>query len=239
LKIGVITNARAAGQRSMIGYGELVLEAARATGAEVFEWRGVSLGSGSERARRGQAKLVGQIERFVLTPLALAGRRANITHVIDPGNAIYLDATRQDASIVTVHDVIPYLCLRGELSGFRPSTTGRWLMRRILQRLRRVDRIVCVSEATRRDLLRIANIDPARVCVIHNAVFHRIEAVPPRICLRLRAELGLPKDAPVLLHIGRNFYKNRAIVVQAFARLRARRPDAHLLLVGALTPDLE
>jgi glycosyltransferase involved in cell wall biosynthesis len=48
-----------------------------------------------------------------------------------------------------------------------------------------------------------------------------------------RARLGLPPDALVVGHVGRFApMKNHAVLVDVFARVRDRRPDARLLLVG-------
>lgn len=239
--VAVITNARSHKQQSMLGYGELVLEAARSISGATLELPVASSLSAivSRFSNRGRlAKLIRNIERFGLTPLLFAGRRADIVHVIDPGNVPYLDVIRHRASVVTVHDLIPYLCQAGRLEGFRPTATGRWLMRRILSRLRRVDRIVCVSEATRRDLLELSDVEPGRVVTIPNAVFQPMGPATPEACRAVRQELGLPPDAPLVLHVGRNFYKNRRIVLEVFARIHAERSEARLLLVGALPPEL-
>jgi glycosyltransferase involved in cell wall biosynthesis len=49
----------------------------------------------------------------------------------------------------------------------------------------------------------------------------------------LRAALAIPPDAPVVLSVGRvTPEKNPALLLRAFARLVARRPDARLVLVG-------
>lgn len=238
-ELAVLTNARAAGQRSMIGYGELVLEAARRAGRRVAEWRAVSSCQQGLAAldRRGRGDLGGRLDRFALSPLALAGRRASIAHVVDPGNAIYLDVVRTRRAAVTVHDMIPYRAEAGELDGFRPSRTGRALMRAIRARLARVDRVVCVSEATRRDLLRFSDVDPGRAVVVPNAIFQPLAPPSAADRRRLRRALNLPPDAAVVLHLGRNFYKNHAAVFDIFARLlRTRRP---LVLVMVAPPSPE
>ena len=235
--IAILTNARAADQRSMIGYGELVLEAARATGARVVEWRGASAFARLPLGGRWR-KLALNLDRFIITPLMLAGRRADIVHVVDPGNCVYLPLTRHRRSIITVHDLIPYLAAAGRLEGFRPTLTGRWLMRAILHRLARADRIVSVSQATRADLLALTAAAPDRVVVIPNAVFQPMAPASADACQSLRHRLGLPPGAPFVLHVGRNFYKNRGAVLEAVAQLRARRPEVHLVLVGALEPPL-
>ena len=244
--IAIVTNARAAGQYSMLGYGALLLEAARRLDAGAVALTPTSAVSDRMPAvlAAGRiARLVLDVERFILTPpllcfKALAGRAARIVHVVDPGNAVYLSVIRHAVSVVTVHDVIPYLCLAGRLTGFRPSPTGRWLMRRIVARLARVDRIVCISQCTRRDLLELMQLDPARVVTIPNAVFQPMAPAAPEDCAALRAMLGLPADAPLVMHVGHSFYKNRTAVLEVLARIRSARGDVHLVLVGALEPEL-
>jgi glycosyltransferase involved in cell wall biosynthesis len=238
--IAVVTNARAAGQRSMLGYGKLLLEAARSVDSGAVRLCATSRLTDRMPAWVAESpigKRVRDIERYILTPASLVGSSAGICHVADPGNANYLAVIRYRTSIVTVHDVIPYLCLAGRLPGFRPSHAGRWLMRRILARLGKADRIVCVSERTRRDLLDLTGLDPARVLTIPNTVFQPMAPAPPEDCAALRAELGLPADAPIVLHVGQAFYKNRKAVLEVFARIRAVRSDARLVLVGGAAAD--
>lgn len=240
--LAILTNARAADQRSMIGYGELLLEAARGSGYNVTEFRGTSLLSRLLSGRVGGrpiAKFLGNLDRFGATPLALAGRRAALVHVVDPGNVLYLDVIRHRASIVTVHDVIPYLCADGRLGGFRPTLSGRRLMAGILSRLKRVDRIVCVSDNTRRDLLSLVELDPARVVTIPNAVFQPMRPATPEECAAVRAGFGLPARGAIILHVGSNsFYKNRPMVLEVFVRLAPLHPESVLLFVGPQSPDL-
>ncbi len=239
--LAILTNARAADQRSMIGYGKMVLDAARQSGHEVVEFRPASL-LGRLLPARVQGlprKLANNLDRFLVTPLKLAGKRADIVHVVDPGNAVCLPLLRHRRSIVTVHDMIPYLARDGKLPGWRPTRTGRWLMNRITAQLANVDHIVCVSHATKRDLLSYVDIPEERVSVIHNAVFQPMEPSAPEACAELRTRLGLPPKAPLILHVGRNFYKNRETVLEVAARMRSVRPEMRFVMVGMLTPDLE
>lgn len=235
--IAILTNARSPDQRSMIGYGDLLLEAARKTDAQVVEWRGASF-FGRLPLKGGLRKLALNLDRFVVTPLTLLGRKADIVHVVDPGNCIYLPLTRYKLSIVTVHDMIPYLADVGRLEGFRPTRFGKLLMKCILRQLTRVDKIICVSHATRRDLLELSDVDPDRVEVIHNAVFQPMGPASPEACAAVRAKYHLPEQAPFVLHVGRNFYKNRGTVLESVALLRKSRPDVNLVLVGELEPPL-
>lgn len=239
--LAILTNARAPDQYSMIGYGELLLDAARQSGHKVVEFRGASVFANllPKRVQGLPRKLANNLDRFLATPLKLAGRRADIVHVVDPGNVIYLPLIRKRLSIATVHDMIPYLARDGKLPSWKPSRSGRWLMNCITRRLAQVDHIVCVSHATRRDLLSYVNIPDERVSVIHNAVFQTMAPASPVACAELGARFGLPAGAPLILHVGRNFYKNRETVLDVAAKVRETRVDVLLVMVGALTPALE
>lgn len=239
-KLAILTNAWAADQRSMIGYGEMVLQTARRSENKVVEFRSASLFARllPQRIQGLPRKLFNNVDRFIITPLKLIGRRADIVHIVDPGNVIYLPLIRHRRSIVTVHDMIPYLARDEKLPGWQPTLTGRWLMKRIIQRLSKVDHIVCVSDATKRDVLSYINIPEERLSVIPNAVFQPMKPASTSACADLRARLGLPEDAPLILHVGRNWYKNRETVLDVAANVRENIPEAVLVMVGALTPSL-
>lgn len=239
--IAILTNAQAADQRSMLGYGELLLDAARQSGYDVTEIRPSSFFGHRLPARVNGLlrKIANNLDRFAVTPLKLAGKRADVVHVVDPGNVVYLPFLRHRRSIVTVHDMIPYLARDGKLPGWQPTRTGRWLLNRITTRLAKVDHIICVSNATRRDLLNYVDISEKHVSVIHNAVFQPMEPASIEACADLRTRLSLPSDAPLILHVGRNFYKNRETVFEVASRVQQERPDVHLVVLGELTSELE
>lgn len=237
-RIAILTNARAADQRSMIGYGELLLAAARQTGAQVVEWRGASL-FGKLPVSGVWRKLALNLDRFIITPLKLIGRSADLVQVVDPGNCIYLPFTRHGRSIVTVHDMIPYLARDGKLSGWLPTRTGRWLMDSIVAQLAKVDHIISVSHATKRDVLSYVNIPENQVTVIHNAVFQPLAPAAPEACFAFRRKYGLPQRGQLVLHIGSNWYKNRETVLEVAAKVGRQQPRVHLVMVGALTPSLQ
>ncbi|ESW60350.1 MAG: hypothetical protein Q27BPR15_12365 [Rhodobacter sp. CACIA14H1] len=233
----VITNGSASRQPSMIGYGELLLREMRRTGLACAELRGSSCLTALAPDGRMSSSLR-RMDRFFLTPIQFAGRRAEVVHTVDPGNAIYMPLVRSGTWSATVHDMVPYLAAEGRLEGFRPSRAGWVLMQTMLAVLRRANGIVTVSEATRQDLVRIGDIDPERITVIPNAVFQRIKRATPDECASFRARYGLPPVGPILLNIGRNFYKNHAGVVEVFRRIAQERSDAHLVFVSSPTPDL-
>ncbi len=96
-------------------------------------------------------------------------------------------------------------------------------------------RLVCISENTRQDFLRLVGGDPARLKVVHLGVspmFRRHSAVELEA---MRVRLGL--DGPYLLFVGATANKNLARVVEAFAAGRFGR-DYVLAVVGQQPADV-
>lgn len=236
--IAILTNADMGDQLSMIGYGELLLVAARKTGARVSEWKCLSLFGRLPLPGRWH-KLALQIDRFILTPFALLGRRADLVHVTDHGNSIYLPLLRSGHTVVTVHDLIPFLARDGQLAGFKPSVLGRLAMRVTLACLMRAGTLIAPSHSTIRDLMDYLPRRKVPTRMIPNAVFLTLERTSTAVATSFRNKLDLNPDAPLILHVGRNFYKNRAFVLEVFALVRQSVPTARLLLVGALERGLE
>ena len=100
---------------------------------------------------------------------------------------------------------------------------NRWL-------LRQADVTAAVSDASRADLLATYGLDPDRVEVVRRGV--PLEAEDPEAARRsLRAELGLPAETSVLLHVGSfSPEKNHAGLLRIVERIE--QPDVHLVLVG-------
>ena len=118
--------------------------------------------------------------------------------------------------VVTVHDMIPE----------RMPATRRRLDFLTLKRhyVRRADHIICVSEATKRDLLEIYDDIRAPISVVHHGVD---PAFRP----------GLPKPPTLperyIVFVGhRGGYKDAAVLLEAFGLIRADFPDIALLFVG-------
>ena len=119
----------------------------------------------------------------------------------------YLNNNRRPCSgsrvVTTVHDMIH------ELFPAEFPDPERMVALK-LQAVKNADLVICVSENTRKDLLRITGIEQAKTVVIHHGINH-IESLPlpaPR-----------PKGKPYLLYVGlRHIYKNFHRVLKAYAR---------------------
>jgi glycosyltransferase involved in cell wall biosynthesis len=132
--------------------------------------------------------------------------------------------------VVTVHDLIHFRY---------PDHFGRArvaLARRVLRRA--VDRaaaVICVSGATRRDLLAVAPDAIARLHVTHDGVSDRFSPAPPEQVAALVQRHGLGR---YVLSMGdREPHKRFDLVAAAFERLRAYEGDLQLAVVGERGPS--
>jgi glycosyltransferase involved in cell wall biosynthesis len=118
--------------------------------------------------------------------------------------------------VVTVHDMIPELL---------PHTRRRldWLT--LKQRyVRGADHIICVSEASKQDLIKVYGIPDAPISVVHHGV-------DPRFHPDVHREDFLPER--YMLFVGhRSQYKDADVLYRAFAQIAQQDPDLHLLCVG-------
>ena len=224
-----------------------------AEGVDVQTWRPPAYVGGRAPAH-GLGKWLGYVDKYVLYPPRLrngARRHAGTTvvHVCDHSNAMYVPWLRGIPHVVTCHDLIAVRAALGEFAGERTRWSGRRLQQMIRRGLRQADRIVCDSDATRRDAQRIIRPDdyavippgvsPAFARLEADEALKLIEPLRPAACDP--ATWGRIVSGPYLLHVGGNqWYKNRTGLIDAYAALVERMPGAPpLVIVGKpLTREL-
>ena len=179
---------------------------------------------GGERSRLGRAwqHPVARIawEQSALPILATRGRW-DLLH--SPVNvAPLLSPTR---SVVTVHD-LAFLTAAETM----PSGRRRYLAALTARSVRRADRVIAVSESTRRDLARWFDLAPDRVSVTPLAADPRFRPSDAVTLSAFRAQNRI--DRPYILSVGtREPRKNGALLVRAFADLSRAIPH-DLVMVG-------
>ncbi|HVM44454.1 MAG TPA: glycosyltransferase family 1 protein [Candidatus Thermoplasmatota archaeon] len=167
--------------------------------------------------RIGSARLGGFASLWAQRFLPRRGE-ADLVHALDPAVA----TLRTD--VLTVHDLLQEAHPDVYLRGARARADER--LNRILAR--RVPWLVCVSEATRQEVLRRWDADPARVAVSHHGIDHErfrpVDAPSPHAA----------EGAPTLAYVGDdNPRKNLPLAVEAVAQLRERHGvEVRLVRVG-------
>jgi len=156
----------------------------------------------------------------VIQPAALGKSGVDLIH----GTAYVGPLLSACPSVVTVHDL-------SFLFYPRSFRTLNRLYLRIFTRLsvRRAQRVIAVSESTKRDLVQQYDLLPAKIDVVHNGVDPGFRPLPASQVAAFRAEQGLPER--FILFVGTlEPRKNVAALVEAYAGLSRSRPP--LMLVG-------
>ena len=164
-------------------------------------------------------------EQFKI-PLSLARERVRLVH--EPHYV--LPPLVRCRSVVTIHDCI-HLMFPQYLPGKLAHLYAKGSM---WSAARKANRILTVSEASKRDILRFFDVPPDKVVVIYNAIDERFLA-PPDVermdLVRQRYQL----DHPFVLYVGNiKPHKNIERLIDAFGRARSRGcpGDVKLVIIG-------
>ena len=133
-------------------------------------------------------------------------------------------------TIVTVLDLIP-IKFRELYRG--SNENWRYHLARYLElcAIRNSKGIVAISEATKKDLIEILNIEPNHIAVTYLGVDERF--APTNEKALIREELGLPIDSLLSLYVGGiDPRKNVLFLLDAFKQVVSKFPDAKLVLAG-------
>jgi glycosyltransferase involved in cell wall biosynthesis len=159
----------------------------------------------------------------LLQPAALVRARPDLLHAL----AFVSPLLSGWPSVVTVYD----LSFRLMPQLFRPMQR-LYLNAFTGHSCRRARRVIAISESTRADVVRLFGIPPGRVDVAYPGLDPALRPLPPSQAADFRARRGLPEQ--FVLYLGTlEPRKNLAVLVEAYARLRARRPGLRLVLAGA------
>ncbi len=155
---------------------------------------------------------------------------------------------RERVGILQTHGLrsSAYGCLAGRLAGvpviiatihnslqdYPISAAKRWMYRSILRQvIRLADRIICVSEDLRQDMIARAACNPDRTVTIHNGI-DLTTLKPPADRLAIRTEFRVGAG-PLLVVIGRlTEQKGHRYLVHALPHLLTEWPHLKCLIVG-------
>jgi glycosyltransferase involved in cell wall biosynthesis len=136
----------------------------------------------------------------VAVPLAWLGVNPDIVHETNVAPKPIGKGRRR---VITMHDMI-YDLFAEEFPDAEPVMAAKRAA------VDRADHVICISENTRRDLVRLYDVDPARTSVVHLGCSMTTE---PNT-----AEPACSRRRPTLLYVGnRKGYKNFGTLLQAYA----------------------
>ena len=161
----------------------------------------------------------------LVQPLQLRTARIDLLHAMAFAGPLALSTPW----VVTVYDV-SFLLFPGSFN----RTNRMYLTWAVRNALQRADRVIAISESTRRDLLRLFSVSPDKVKVVYCGRDAGFSPPTDRAAVeRVRARRHLPER--MILFVGTlEPRKNVPRLVRAFARAKREAHLAHrLVLVGA------
>ncbi len=179
--------------------------------------------------------------RFAVYPRWIVRNRArfDIFHIADHSYSHLIHHLPPDRCIVTCHDLDTFKCLLQPSESPR-SLVFRAMTRRILGGFRKAAMVICVSAATRDEVLSRDLLDNERLLVIHNGVHPAFTDISDVLADSEIARILDParEDTIDVLHVGSELPRKRIdLLLKVFARLRARFSGARLLRVGGGLTD--
>lgn len=155
---------------------------------------------------------------------------ADVYHLIDGSHGYVARWLPRKRTVITLHDLIPYLQSQHRFSVPAPKAGARWLIQNSLRALKLGTSLIAVSQSTAEDALRYDSSFAERLSVVPLAVS---AGLLPQDNISLPdwdARRELPR--PFLLHVGNNgFYKNRIGAVRIFAAVQKQVP-CRLVMAG-------
>lgn len=188
------------------------------------------LGVGLRRPRRPRYRLQWLLSSLAIEPVL---RRSGplLYHATEPNGLVRAPGV---VTVATLYDLIP---LRYPAAHFPPRRLdSRIGYARYLHLLQRADRLIAISEATRRDAIERLGIAPERIVVTPLAVDERrFYPRPPAEIAAVGARYGLRQ--PYFLHVGAaTYHKNTETLLRAFDLFRREGGQQALYIAGKWTP---
>lgn len=174
-------------------------------------------------------------EYYAGFPWHLMSLRADLFHVVDQTLAWYSMFLRGGRLLVTVHDLIAYLAMKGEFQWHSRSLHRVPLLWESARAVVRADHLVCISSHTADLVMTRLGVPAARISVVYNAVDPAFSPLTPQERAAARREL-FGEVEYVVIHVGQPVaHKNRIGVLKMFEHVASSLKSAHLFMVHSAT----
>jgi glycosyltransferase involved in cell wall biosynthesis len=163
------------------------------------------------------------IQDNILLPFEILSKKIDLFHAFDQTN-LFLKPTK---IVISVHDLIPFIFSKQYIH----SNRSKLLYHSKLRFLHRANRIIAISNHTKKDLIRLIGISEEKIKVIYyglNSIYK--SPVKEEEWFRLKDELKINKD--YILYVGAfDARKNIPFLISAFKIIK-QYTDTLLILAG-------
>jgi len=223
MKVLLVGNYPPDRQESMRRYADLLLAGVSASGHDATLMLPHAYLNRDSAEASGLRKWVGYVDKYLLSrpALARAVSSADVVHICDHANSIYVPTSNRVPHVVTCHDLLAVRGALGEQTDCPASAAGKLLQASILRGLKRAQALACVSTATFRDARRLLPDYRGRIIQAPNALNYPYGVLADGVAEeRLPAALRRGGARPFVLNVGSNLRrKNREGVLHAIASI--------------------
>lgn len=237
MKVLLISNYLPDKQESMLRYAQMLQQELHKRGHEAHVVHPPVVLGGFAFLPGPLKKWIGYIDKYLFAPAYLRKQasQADIIHVCDHSNAMYLRCAGTRPSLITCHDLLAIFAARGTYREVKVGFTGRILQRWIARSLSRARHIICVSTKTQDDLQLLSPGIRSNTMVIHHPLNWSYSPATREAIAEAKRKSGLAPETEYLLHVGGNqWYKNRLGAMEIFSALRRhpRFQNVKLIMAG-------
>ncbi len=193
---------------------------------------------------KGMEKWLGYIDKFILFPpqLRQAAIWADVVHICDHSNAMYVNYLQDVLHLVTCHDLLAVRGALGQETDCPASPTGKILQKWILNSLQQTRMVACVSTYTKQDLEKLVEKGALsrNFRLVLNGLNHNYKIITSdEAAVRLANVANLNIRKPFILNVGSSLRrKNRDGIIRIINRIRDQW-DGQMVFAGApLNPEL-
>ena len=184
-------------------------------------------------------KYFAYIDKYIILGFKLRNKikKNDIVHICDQANSILFPFINTKKLILTCHDLINIKLLDGK-SLKKLSITGNIYQRLILHFIKKFKKIICVSENTKKDLIKITNIKKKDIHVIYNALNQNYYPMSQKKRKKILNKKKL--NFKFFLHVGgNNWYKNKETLIYIFYEFLKLKKNKNykLILAGKKISD--
>ena len=236
----LLANYQPDSQASMAAFSELMARELSSRGCVVKTIRPRPYFGKLKFLGAGIRKWLAYLDKYLLflPELVQEKKWADVVHICDHSNGVYMQWIIDTPHVVTCHDLLAVRAGLGEDTNCPLSPVGWILQHWILSGLRKASTVACDSTNTLVDAERLLGYVGGRRIVLIPLALNNTFAVLPKSVVdqRLKAIAGLNFDVPYLLHVGSSQpRKNREGVLSAFAKIKDKFNGQCVFAGGALT----
>lgn len=161
-------------------------------------------------------------------------RGYKLYHLLNPNLGVL--TIKCKPNVVTVHDLYPFTKMAYRdliVHSFGLDFPILEAMKFNMRFIKFTDKVICVSQYTKKELTALMHINPSKVHVVYLGVDHNY--FRPRNKMEMRRKLNLPQNKKIILHVGVDEpRKNIEVLLKALYHVRRKMPNTVLVRIGGM-----